>query len=444
MYSLQITLKQHTPLIHFQHDQEGATLRASEVKPRLDRFILNQLGKKASIYEKELISSRYKENTKKWDDYLYGFEIAKEKGLLIGNGGKPALNFKMRISHTNEKNSKKYIVASHINKKNIELFAKEKIDILNETSFFAQEKEMNQIISNLKKKDFNIIIPKKGVIYQDDINITIQSLNITVIQYIVKQIQTFFIINNFGTRQSKGFGCFEVIKIRLDGKEIELMKNVELLKSNFSIVYSKEINNNLKEIFKTINKDYKILKSGDSLRKKPSELMLYGLKYLEKQWEKNFLRKKIYNWFKIEKSEQYYILKSQNNGLINDYNEKEFKFIRSLLGLADQYEFLLENPPKNDIKNKLIVKVRNNNGIDRIQSPILFKVFDKKLYLLGNEINKTILGKNFYFTVSIQGDDCWDDALIEPEIEIPSEFSLKEFIDIALENNNKLNYIKIK
>jgi len=44
MYNFKITLKQHTPLIHFQHDQEGATLRASEVKPKLDRFILTKLG----------------------------------------------------------------------------------------------------------------------------------------------------------------------------------------------------------------------------------------------------------------------------------------------------------------------------------------------------------------------------------------------------------------
>lgn len=36
MYRLEFTLKQHTPIIHFQHDQYGATLRASEVKPKLD------------------------------------------------------------------------------------------------------------------------------------------------------------------------------------------------------------------------------------------------------------------------------------------------------------------------------------------------------------------------------------------------------------------------
>ena len=34
-----IELKQHTPIIHFQPDQKGATLRATELKPKLDKYI---------------------------------------------------------------------------------------------------------------------------------------------------------------------------------------------------------------------------------------------------------------------------------------------------------------------------------------------------------------------------------------------------------------------
>ena len=43
MQKLEFTLKQHTPLIHFQHDQAGATLRATEVKPKLDQFLIEEL-----------------------------------------------------------------------------------------------------------------------------------------------------------------------------------------------------------------------------------------------------------------------------------------------------------------------------------------------------------------------------------------------------------------
>lgn len=40
-FKVEFTLKQHTPIIHFQSDQIGATLRATELKPKFDRFLLN-------------------------------------------------------------------------------------------------------------------------------------------------------------------------------------------------------------------------------------------------------------------------------------------------------------------------------------------------------------------------------------------------------------------
>lgn len=38
-FKVEFTLKQHTPIIHFQSDQPGATLRATELKPKFDRFL---------------------------------------------------------------------------------------------------------------------------------------------------------------------------------------------------------------------------------------------------------------------------------------------------------------------------------------------------------------------------------------------------------------------
>ena len=80
MHKLEIKLKQHTPLIHFQHDQEGATLRASEVKPKLDKFILTRLGN---------------------GDYQAGINLAKDNGWLVGKGDHPALDYKIKIDATN-------------------------------------------------------------------------------------------------------------------------------------------------------------------------------------------------------------------------------------------------------------------------------------------------------------------------------------------------------
>ncbi|MEG1331776.1 MAG: hypothetical protein RSC97_10070, partial [Eubacterium sp.] len=41
-YKKVIHLTQITPLIHFQSEEPGACLRASEVKPKLDRFIMKR------------------------------------------------------------------------------------------------------------------------------------------------------------------------------------------------------------------------------------------------------------------------------------------------------------------------------------------------------------------------------------------------------------------
>ena len=38
-FKIKFTLKQHTPIIHFQSEQAGATLRATELKPKLDKFL---------------------------------------------------------------------------------------------------------------------------------------------------------------------------------------------------------------------------------------------------------------------------------------------------------------------------------------------------------------------------------------------------------------------
>lgn len=45
-YSRVFYLEQVTPMIHFQAKEEGAILRASEVKPRLDKYIVKKLNEK--------------------------------------------------------------------------------------------------------------------------------------------------------------------------------------------------------------------------------------------------------------------------------------------------------------------------------------------------------------------------------------------------------------
>lgn len=46
---LSFTLRQHTPHIHFQDTDPRATLRATEIKPKLDRFLIGKLGRIGNI-----------------------------------------------------------------------------------------------------------------------------------------------------------------------------------------------------------------------------------------------------------------------------------------------------------------------------------------------------------------------------------------------------------
>ena len=70
-FKVEFTLKQHTPIIHFQSDQVGATLRATELKPKFDRFLINYV---------------FKNDKKQYQEYL----IDKDKN---------ALNYKVKISN---------------------------------------------------------------------------------------------------------------------------------------------------------------------------------------------------------------------------------------------------------------------------------------------------------------------------------------------------------
>lgn len=77
-FKLIIKLKQHTPMIHFQADQEGATLRGSEFKPKLDKFLEGKINN--GNYKIKIVYDALYNNT---------YEIKKEKGkgypLYFGN-----------------------------------------------------------------------------------------------------------------------------------------------------------------------------------------------------------------------------------------------------------------------------------------------------------------------------------------------------------------------
>ena len=89
-WKYEVKLRQLTPLIHFQAEQPQATLRATEVKPKLDRFLLWYL---APERFSGILSGK--------DEKKLLLEIARSKKWLlpmVQGDGSAALNYKMQIS----------------------------------------------------------------------------------------------------------------------------------------------------------------------------------------------------------------------------------------------------------------------------------------------------------------------------------------------------------
>lgn len=171
-------LKQQTPMIHFQSDEEGATLRASEVKPKLDKFLLEQLG---------------------------GVDtVRKENPDWFVSEDHPALNYKLRFAA----------------KGNLE------IEDPHKKLYFGN--------MGINEEEGN---KRKTVYYQDRISMNIICFDGKLQTEIHHFLPYFFVLHAFGTRNGKGFGCFSLENVPLD---INVLKDCCPLKTFYSILYKQK------------------------------------------------------------------------------------------------------------------------------------------------------------------------------------------------------------
>jgi hypothetical protein len=363
MYKLEFTLKQHTPIIHFQHDQAGATLRATEVKPKLDRFILAQLGSR---------------------DTNKGLEIARNKSLLLADGSHPSLNFKIKIDNLGP--IIKYFITSNPNSINdeqrrenirIELDA----DYINQTQYFGNNKNLERNVI-INKEDVKLGILSKGV------KLTITTQKKELFDYLTKNqneiLRAFFVSNSFGTRQSKGFGCF--LPEKISESDCKRFLNYE---PDFLAVFKKKETKSFIVKLQTIATDYGSLKRGTSYRTySKSELWKYLCNSQHIRWEKRKIKTNISS----SNPELFKSLKSNIPHRIDDCPDADetyqYFYIRALLGLAEQFEFV-----KND-NSRLRIKVKDNSPdnykIERFQSPLRYFVTEDSIFLVAMKINSNL------------------------------------------------------
>ncbi len=256
MKTLKVTLEQHTPLIHFQHDQYGATLRASEVKPKLDRFLLEKLKHDSFIIEKALLHCKKGISKHELDESGLAFKYIFCKKEENWMGLSDSLSYKLRIVT----NKKDYV--------NLKMTS-------NKFPF---------MLCNMDKKESDLV----QFSFYKKIDLEFMSKYANLIDKIAEYLDDFLAITNFGSRQNKGFGSFFTKDKTLD----DFKKS---LSSSYHVAWTKEFSyrenlDGFNSLFNDLNNTYKSLKSGK--RGIPSSLSYY-FKESDQVALKNYIKKGI-------------------------------------------------------------------------------------------------------------------------------------------------------
>lgn len=179
MKKLIVKLKQHTPLIHFQGNHPGATLRASDIKPRLDKWLI----------EKEFGGI---ENYNQYSTFIQSVlrkEIKQNASLYDLRKSKLAFDYALRIT------------------------------LVQETEFatISNNQPANGYFGNMGNGPSKYLVYPSELNNDSDICLTFRG-SADLINIVKKHIGDFFWFNNFMTRSSKGYGCFSVDTI--DGHSV--------------------------------------------------------------------------------------------------------------------------------------------------------------------------------------------------------------------------------
>jgi hypothetical protein len=311
-------LKQHSPYINFQGNKEGSGLRATELVPKINKYIKGLKAEDNGLYSE------------------YGIEIEK------------------------------------IKKSKNNLY---KINIKNKVEF--QE-------------------DREGIAYFGDYDLyTYQTIDVEIFSYnekirnlVIKALREVLVYENFGLRQSKGFGSFTIDKMKKTEFERILLKKYEVI---YKKVRHKKIIK--KRAIDIINDDYTYIKGKNSsiLRK-----------FFDTTSEKTVIK-----------------------NVIEEKEEVDGKYINALLGLADSYTYV--DNKDSDVK----VDIKDSDGeIERFQSPLKFKIFDDNIYIVCDEIPQVLLNRKFNFNLNNR----------DIPIYTPEKFDIQKFMEKVCE---KLNYKEV-
>lgn len=376
-FKLEFTLRQHTPLIHFQHDQAGATLRATEVKAKLDQFIWNK---------------------------AWGNSFEKGKFFLVGYSADQSKELKSRFE------SSRFRALDY------------------KISFVAHSNETSPVPARMPlyfgnmgseadgKKDKHLVSAQGGVTGK------IICLNPALLAILEQQLPAFFQVENFGTRQTKGFGSFQLT--HFDDSTVAFAKPSAY---SFQITTSADLNvlwEHIDLFYRTLRSGINLKGAGQSDKLYFKSLMFQYAKTQQHQWDKRKIRLDLFEYHpKLREVEQH---RQDSEGTVK-YNKGTPMLYRDMLGLSSEQSWL-------SYKAK-VTKTSKNGAIDRFKSPITFKPFQSPkgwdVYIIPQAIPAEM--KNTAFVIESGGKQT---TLFTPE------FNLDQYLKFAFGYFNEANSVE--
>ena len=195
---------------------------------------------------------------------------------------------------------------------------------------------------------------------------------------------------------------------------IEDKKIGEILSKHINPCFSLGSYKDYQNAFLKIDDFYKKLKMGINNPYFKSLLFRYMCEVHNVGWEKKFIKK---NFPEV-------IHGDHQPAVCKD--DKDYEYIRIVLGLAEHNEF-------RPALGKQQVKIKSKDkSIERFKSPITFKVFNQKIYLLFNDSYKQILNKEFIFSLNKK----------EQTINSPKQFDLYKFLKFVEKKTSLITEVK--
>ena len=348
-------LVQHTPLIHFQHSEPHACLRATEVKPKLDRFLIEQLEK---------------------DDR---FGDGRWKKWFVGDGSQQSFDYMMRITPNSEQVERTHSIERAIARAEHRLPNANLHEI--HKNYFGNMASGNNIQDTIRETF------KESLFYKDGLTLTIRCFIPELLTFIDEHIRGFFMMHNFGTRQRKGFGSFTVDI----STEPNAPKGFDLVGKYCPNAYYCKLDNdvNADALLDAVWVISAFLRSGFN------------------RGEGNYVRGFVFRYFQREKNplanDKAFVKQQVLHNVYNEAtrgehlhpygNNVRYRYVRGLLGTNENSRFCRAPNAHTPVYD---IYTHSAEGIERFPSPLLFKPIGKFVFILPQKMPDKIFGSEFY------------------------------------------------